>query len=192
MEMAAPWAEPALLTADQLLALPEDGYRYELVEGRLVRMSPTGFEHGAIVLAMLREIDRFVQEHALGTVSPAETGFLISSPSQPDVVLAPDLAFIEAVRAPTPTSPEWKKFPRLIPDLVVEVASPSQGRSEMAAKVRVWLEAGVRIAWLVLPDDRMVEVWRSGAPAQALPIGGELQGEDVLPGFTIPVGRLFP
>src|SRR5437016_5395249 len=100
MEAPAPWAEPVLMTAEELMRLPDDGWRYELVEGRLVRMSPTGGSHGLVVMALLRAVDHFVQEQQLGTVLPAETGFRIPSQSEGDTVLAPDLAFVRAGRAP--------------------------------------------------------------------------------------------
>src|SRR5579864_8519757 len=102
METLAPWAEPVLMTAEELLRLPDDEWRYELVEGRLVRMSPTGGRHGRIVMALLRAVDRFVEEQRLGEVIPPETGFCISPEGGPDTVLAPDLAFVRAGREPDP------------------------------------------------------------------------------------------
>ncbi|MGI8827175.1 MAG: Uma2 family endonuclease [Chloroflexota bacterium] len=188
METLAPWAEPVLMTAEELLLLPDDEWRYELVEGRLVRMSPTGGEHGRMVMALLRAVDRFVQEKHLGEVFPAETGFWISS-GGPDTVLAPDLAFVRAGREPEPGT---EGYPRLAPDLVAEVASPSQGRAEMASKAQRWLNGGVRLVWIVFPKTHTVEVWREGEPARIMTIGNELSGEDVLPGFAYPIARLFP
>src|SRR5437764_4160823 len=125
MDTLAPWAEPVLMTAEGLLQLPEDGWRYELVEGRLVRMSPTGGRHGQVAAELLLAVGSFVREHGLGVVFAAETGFWLSAPGEPDTVLAPDLALVRAGREPHPV-PDG--YPRLVPDLVAEVASPSQGR----------------------------------------------------------------
>jgi len=136
VEMLAPWAEPVLMTAAELLRLPDDGWRYELVEGRLVRMSPTGWRHGRVDMALLRAVDRFVEEHHLGNVCPAETGFRISPEGGPDTVLAPDLAFVRAGREPAAGT---DGYPHLAPDLVAEGVSPSQGRAEMGAKAQRWL-----------------------------------------------------
>ena len=188
MEALAPWAEPVLITAEQLLRLPEDGWRYELVEGSLVRMTPTGWKHGQTVSALFRAVDRFVEDQRLGQVIPAETGFLISSEGHPDTVLAPDLAFIRAGREPDPGT---EGFPRLAPDLVVEVASPSQGRTELGAKAQRWLSAGVRLVWVVLPEARVVEVWRGTGIARIVSAEEELSGEEILPGFVLSMRHLF-
>ena len=94
MESVAQWAESVLMTAMDLLRLPDDSWRYELVDGRLVRMSPTGGRHGRIVTTLLRAIDHFVQDRGLGEVFPPETGFWISSDGESDTVLAPGIAFV--------------------------------------------------------------------------------------------------
>ena len=188
MEARAPWADPVLMTADELLQRSDDYWRYELVDGRLVRMPPTGSKHGRIVMALLRVVDRFVEEAQLGVVFPPETGFWISAAGAPDTVLAPDLAFLQASRAP---DPQAEGFPRLAPDLVVEVASPSQGQPEMRVKAQRWLTAGVRVVWLVFPETRTVEVRRAQEPAHVVTDHDELSGDDVLPGFVFPIRTLF-
>ncbi len=96
---------------------------------------------------------------------------------------------MEAGRDPDPAA---KGYPRLAPDLVVEVASPSQGRAEMGAKARLWLSAGVRLVWIVFPEERIVEVWRGGTLQQTVMAREELSGEEILPGFIFPAERLFP
>jgi Uma2 family endonuclease len=166
MRTVVPWAEDVLMTAGELLLLPDDAWRYELVDGRLVRMAPTGSEHGEITAEVVLAVGQFVKERRLGTVYTGEPGYWISAPGSPDTVLAPDLA--------------------------VEVVSPSQARSEMAAKAERWLEAGVRLVWLVYPQIKQVEVWRDGTMKTVLTIEDELSGEDVLPGFALPIKDLFP
>jgi Uma2 family endonuclease len=188
MDTIAPWAEPVLMTAEELFRLPEDGNHYELVDGRLVRMSPTGGEHGLISMRLLGAVYRFVDENHLGEVFPGETGFWISTEDEPNTVLAPDLAFVRAGQA---DQARTQGYPRMAPDLVAEVASPSQRRSEMRAKAQRWLDAGVEIVWVVLPTARGVEVFRSGAQSALLSVDDELSGEDVLPGFVYSVRELF-
>lgn len=192
-DAAAPWAEEVLATAEDLVALPDEGWHYELVQGRLVRMPPTGLEHGAIVARLTAALLQFVDEHGLGLVAGAETGFLLSRPGEPDTVLAPDIAFIAADRLPAPGTQAWKTYPRLAPDLVAEIASPSQHRPELAIKAKLWLGAGVRLLWVIWPDMRQVDIWHSGPTTHMRTVEGSdvLEGQPVLPGFTFPLTRLW-
>jgi Uma2 family endonuclease len=118
-----PRDEPAPISAEAILRFPDDGWRYELVRGKLVRMPPTGYDHGRITPLLLSRLLQFVEDHRLGVVCGTETGFLLSREGEPDTVLAPDAAFIAAARAPEGSVPG---FPRLAPDLVCEVASPTR------------------------------------------------------------------
>jgi Uma2 family endonuclease len=129
------------MTAEELLLRPDDYWRYELVDGRPVCMSATDSRRGRIVMALLRVVDRHVDKRHLGAVLPPETGFWICAPGEPDTFLAPDLAFVRTERAP---DVETERFPRLAPDLVVEVASPSQRQRELTVKAERWLGAGAR------------------------------------------------
>lgn len=196
-ETLAPWAERVPdhgpMTADELLRLPDDGCCWELVAGVPVRIPLMTFEQGAIAADMNCEIGGFVEAHGLGAVVAGGTGFILSRPGESDTVLAPDGAFVRADRVPTRGSPEWHAYPRLAPDLVAEVASPDQYRPEMTAKAQVYLDAGVRLVWIVWPAARTVGVWRPGsdAPAATLSVGDTLDGLDVLPGFSYPLAELF-
>lgn len=189
MRTVVPWAEDVLVTAEELLLLPEDGWRYELVDGRLVRVAPTGSEHGAITAELVAVVVQFVKQRNLGTVYTGEPGFWISLPESPDTVLAPDVAFVREERA---DAARVRGYPRLAPDLVVEIASPSQTRKELAAKARRWMEAGVKLVWIVFPASLSVEVWHDGQMQRDLTVEGELTGDDILPGFTLPIRSLFP
>lgn len=200
----APWAElvPGVdreLTADELLAWPEDPefpWRYELVEGRLVRMVPPGFEHGEVTQDLGSALHVFTKARKLGVVTAAETGFRLSLPGSGDTVLAPDIAFTSVARLagqPEKGSAGRRRHLRIAPDLAVEIASPDQHRPEMAEKARRYLAAGVRLVWIVWPGVREIDIWRGGAdrPAMTLTVGDMLDGEDVLPGFTYRVAELF-
>ena len=194
----APWAEPAPnakvpMTADELLHLPRDGWQYELVEGRLVRMPPVGSWRGGYSSRLDRALGNYVDDHQLGIVLVGEPGFTLSQPGQPDTVLAPDIAFVAGDRAPAEGSPEGSGFWRMAPDLAIEVVSPSQFHPEMAEKARAWLAAGVRLVWMVWPAAKQVEVWIGGhdEPVATLGIGNALDGRDIVPGFSYPVASLF-
>ena len=194
----APWAEPVpgqrgLLTADDLAHLPDDRWNYELIDGRLVRMPPPGSRHGLFGMRLALAIGNFVEARALGVVFLAETGFLLSRPDEADTVLGADVAYVRQEVLPPPESPEWSGYLRLAPDLVVEMASPTQFRPELDAKARAWLTAGVRLVWVIWPRREVVDVWHgaSSAPVATVGVGGALDGFDVLPGFTFPVANLF-
>lgn len=147
--MANAPAEP-LLTADELLALPDDGCHYELVQGRLIAMSPS-FSKPAIVGGnILAEIRAFVKQHRPGICGGADWGFLLAT--EPDTVRAPDCVFVWAARVPATGVPDG--FWPGAPDLAVAVLSPSKRPGELLAKVEDYLAAGTRLVWLVDPDAR--------------------------------------
>lgn len=179
------------MTAEELWRDRRYATGYELIEERLVKMSPAGYLHGEIVQELSRVIGNFVKPRKLGTVAAAETGFVVSQPGQPDTVLAPDIAFVRADRLPPRNSPERKKYLRLAPDLVVEVVSPDQFGPEVTSKAQFWMQVGVRLLWVVWPDAQTIDVWRPNVTMHTLTSTDALDGYEVLPGFTQPVGELF-
>jgi Uma2 family endonuclease len=188
MPIHVSWATPVLSTADELLRLPEDEWRYELVEGRLVRMSPAGDRHNRISGRLFGAVYGFVSARRLGEAYPQESGFLISEAGEPDTVLAPDLAFVRADQVPRPAV---AGYPRITPDLVAEVLSPSQTLPQLRQKADTWLARGVTLVWILVPEAHVVEVRRAGHPPTTLGEGDVLTGDDVLAGFAIPVADLF-
>lgn len=197
-DIFAPWAEvvPGAsypMSVDELLAQPDDGWTYELVEGRLVRMPPSGGGASSKSADLLTVINTFVRTHALGAVTAPDGEYILSIPGEPDTALAPDVAFVRADRLPPRDTSEWDHPWRLAPDLAVEIASPNQYRPEMAAKALYYLRAGVRLVWVVWPRLKQVDVWRPGTeqPVATLNVADSLDGLDVLPGFAYPLADLF-
>jgi Uma2 family endonuclease len=178
--------QPLGMTAEELFELPDDGMRHELVEGELRTMSPAGFDHGRLALRIGARILDHVEQHGLGEVLAAETGFVLRR--APDTVRAPDVAFVAADRV---AAGAGRAFAELAPDLVVEVVSPSDRASEVAAKAAMWLDAGVRLVWVVDPQARLAAVHHPGGLVTVLREDGALDGEDVLPGFRLPLAPLF-
>jgi Uma2 family endonuclease len=174
-----------LMTAAELLQTPGLG-RCELIHGELITMTPAGFEHGRIAAEIGWVLKEYVKHQPLGIVTGAETGFQIGH--NPDTVRAPDAAFIRADRVPS--IPVRGFFPET-PDLAVEVLSPSDRASEVAAKVRDWLAAGCRMVWVVDPETTSVTVYRGRDQIAILESSDMLDGGDVLPGFSVSVGSLF-
>jgi len=175
------------VTADQLLRMPDDGYRYELVAGEIRKMTPAGWKHGAIGGRLRSLLGQHILEHQLGEIFLAETGFLLAR--DPDTVRAPDIAFIHKDHLPA-TSPEEAFWPGA-PDLAVEVVSPGDTQGQIDEKVKAWLDAGSALVWVVNPAWRNVTVYRSAVDIKTLTENDELTGQDTLPGFRCRVGEIF-
>jgi Uma2 family endonuclease len=175
------------MTADDLLRMPDDGFRYELVRGELRKMSPAGSRHGRITTNITTRLDQHVRANDLGAIFAAETGFKLAS--DPDVVRAPDVAFVRQERIQEVGDIEgyWPGAP----DLVVEVVSPSDSYSELEEKVFDWLMAGTQTVIVVNPRKRIVTVYRSLTDIKILMENDTLEGAEVLPGWKMPVKDIF-
>lgn len=176
-----------LVTAEELLCLPDDGFRYELVRGELRKMPPAGHRHGELALSIGASLRNFVKESGLGKAYAAETGFKLES--DPDHVLAPDAAYVALDRA-APAIETQGFFPGP-PDLAVEVTSPSDTYSEVEEKVADWLDAGTRAVVVVDPRRRTVKVHRSVSDSAVLTDADTLAVDDVVPGWAMPVREIF-
>lgn len=172
-------------TVEDLARLDDGAARYDLIRGELIKMNPAGFRHGNIALRIGRYLDEFVEKNRLGMAAGAETGFKLG----PDTVLAPDAAFVRTDRLP-PES-DWDGFIPVAPDLVVEIVSPSDRARYVMDKVMEYLDAGVRLVWIVEPRRRTVAVYRADHAGRVLTKSDTLDGEDVLPGFSLAVSELF-
>ncbi len=172
-------------TVQDLLNLVETDYRYDLIRGELVEMAPAGGAHGEIAAGIIGRLWVHTTANDLGRVYTSETGFVFSH--HPDTVLAPDAAFIRSDRVPDRKS----GFYEIAPDLVVEVLSPGDSARYVADKVMEYLDAGVRVIWIVDPPRRAVTVYRQDRSARILTSADELDGGDVLPGLSISVAAIF-
>jgi Uma2 family endonuclease len=172
-------------TADELLRMPEDGIRRELVAGEIREMTPAGRRHARVAQNINRSLDSYVRTHDLGQVFP-EYGYVLSS--DPDTVRAPDTSFVRADRLDQGGAEEG--FYRGVPDLAVEVVSPTDRYSEVRAKVDEYLDAGTPMVIVVDPQNREVVV-RTQRDRVELTEDDVLDGGDVVPGWTLPVRDLF-
>lgn len=177
---------PVLMSAEDLLRLNLPDKRTELVRGVLVVREPAGGRHGRIAADITRLLGEHVARAGLGTVYAAETGFTLAR--NPDTVRAPDVGFIRRERL---LHPEPDGFPDLAPDLVVEVLSPHDRPAEVLAKVADWLSAGVRLVWVIDPTRRHARVYRTDGSDFGVAETEALAGEDVVPGFTLPLSRIL-
>jgi Uma2 family endonuclease len=181
-------AAQKLITAEEFARLPDppDGSRQELVRGVVVTMPPPGFEHGDIQANVIYFLKHHARAQRLGRVT-AESG--VWTERGPDTVRGPDVAFWSAARLPPEQRPLG--YADVAPDLCVEVRSPDQPRKALREKVREYLGGGVRMVWLLDPEDRTVTVYRTPDQGQVLHEAALLSGEDVVPGFSVAVADLF-
>ena len=175
------------MTAEELLRLPDDGWRHALVRGELQRMTPAGFRHGAVTMNVAVPLGHHVKSHRLGVVCGAGTGFVVAR--HPDTVLAPDVAFVRRERIPASGQPAT--FWEGAPDLAVEVTSPGDTRPEVAEKVASWLSAGTRAVWVVDPRRGSVTIHEPGATPRRLAIPDTLDGAPLFPAFRLPLADVF-
>jgi Uma2 family endonuclease len=175
------------VTAEELLRVPDDGFRYELVRGELRRMTPAGNVHGRVAMNVAWPLAQYVKAHDLGTVYAAETGFLLAR--DPDTVRAPDAAFVS--RARLEAVGEVEGYWPGAPDLAVEVISPDDSHVEVEEKVFDWLEAGTKIVLAINPRRRSVTLYRSKSDITILTGTDVLDGGDVVPGFQLALREIF-
>ena len=182
-----PATQPTLLTAEDLWKHADDSYRYELVKGELRKMPPAGFEHGIRAAKIGRHLDVYVEQHQLGYVCGAETGFRISR--NPDTVRAPDAAFVRqtSIEQQGIESGYWEGAP----DLAVEVISPNDTDTEVSEKVEEWLTAGCPMVWVINPRQETVAVYRAAEEVIILSGDDVLEGGDVVEGFQCRVQQIF-
>ncbi len=177
---------PALMTADELLVLQPPDKSTELVRGRMIVREPPSAMHGLYSAQLCFLLLRHVHPARLGVVFGQDTGFHIAS--DPDTVLAPDVAFISAARvAQIPAV----GYAQMVPDLVAEIISPGERRAAVIRKVAKWLAAGVRVVWLIDPLRTEARIYGSDGSERVVPADGDLTGEEVLPGFRCPLAAVF-
>ncbi len=174
-----------LVTAEELFEMGDIG-RCELIKGEIIHMAPASAEHGDVSAELLRLIANHVRANQLGKVFAAETGFVIAR--NPDTTRAPDVAFLRKERVPAKFKRGFFDGP---PDLAVEVVSPSDTHSELAAKVDEWLSAGTISVWVVDPPNRTIEVSRAQNQIRRYSVRDILNDEPLLPGFSLSLKDLF-
>ncbi len=173
------------MSADELLAMVDDGFRYELVRGELVKMPPAGFEHGDIAGIIHGHLISHVRSGGLGRAPVADTGYQLTE----NHVLAPDVSFVAESRVPS-TGPPIGFF-RGAPDMAVEVVSPSESEARVSQKTADYLLYGCKMVVVVRPRSQSVEVHMPGKEPVTLGWGDVLDGGDAVPGWRMEVSEIF-
>lgn len=179
-------AQERLVTAEEFARIPNDSYHYELVEGRVIPMSPPGSRHAVLATRMAVLLGQHAEANRCGVVM-TPGGFRLAT--RPDTVREPDIAFVCHDRIPEGGVPDG--FWPGPPDLAVEIRSPGDRSSELRAKVSDYLARGVRLVWVLDAKTRTVTTHEPGSTPVTLGMEDVLDGGDVVPGFTCAVRRIF-
>jgi len=168
--------------------MPEEE-RGDLINGEVVREPYTSWPHGRLMLRLGSALLEYVKTHGGGDVAVGDVAFVLDLPHDRERVRGADIAFVSARRLPKGKPPET--FFHGAPDLAVEVLSPSQTFANVERKVRDYLEAGSRLVWVINPASRSATVYRPGGTARLLGEQERLEGEDLLPGFSMALSEIF-
>ena len=177
-----------LLTAEEFAKLPNpiDGSEEELVRGEVVTRLAESFVHGLTQGQIAFVLESFCRSCSGGRVTIG-SGFVTGH--EPDTVRGPDVAFWSFDRLPADVVPIG--YPEAAADLVVEVRSRVNAGENLTVKVREYFASGVRMVWVVDPEDRTATVYRGPGNGTVLWEDATITGEDVLPGFRCPVAEFF-
>lgn len=178
-------AVKTLLTAEQFDNYPfEEDKRYELDEGELVEMTRPAYLHNRVLIRLTARMFNFLESHPIGEALLSENLYALS----PNTRLAPDLAVILGDRR---RALAGSKVIPLVPDIAVEVLSPSEKPSRIHRKLGQYFGAGVKEVWLIDPEDRSVEVWTGPTLPEHSLMGEEAIASALLPGFQLTLNDLF-
>lgn len=178
--------EQKVWTDEEFMALSKDGHRYELVNGELVDMGNSGMEHGYIACILVALLATFVQQNKLGAVCDSSTAFTLKNGNK----RSPDVSFVSKERLKGLKRPP-RGFFQGSPDLAVEILSPNNTVEEIHEKIVEYFENDTRLIWVIHPDEKYLLVYHSPEPDRFLRPQDSLDGEAIVPGFSMPVAELF-
>jgi Uma2 family endonuclease len=156
-------------------------------KGELVVMAPTGGEGGIGEADLITDLNIWNRSSRLGVVFSSSTGFKLPNGAN----RSPDAAWVRQERWEALTQEQRRKFPPLSPDFVIELRSATDEVETLQVKMQEYMENGVRLGWLINPQQRQVEVYRQGQPKETHNSPSSLSGEDILPGFVLDLSRIF-
>ncbi len=171
-------------TIDDLLDMPEDGQKYELVDGKIL-VSPAGMRHSEIAVQIAYLLKRHLEDAHAGRIYAADVGLILPNGN----IRSPDVCYVTKEKLPGGCSP--KTFGEVVPDLVVEILSPNDRMRQVADKIGEFLDCGVPLVWLVDPKAETVTIYRSLSNTERLTATDTIIADPVLPGFSAKVSDFF-
>ncbi|MFQ3616756.1 MAG: Uma2 family endonuclease [Cyanobacteriota bacterium] len=162
-------------------------------KGALIVMTPVGGEGGSYEMDLGGELYLWNKQSGRGKVFSSSTLFKLpiggGGEASSSSFRSPDVAWVELSRWQALTPEQRRKFPPIAPDFVIELRSPTDNLELLQAKMQEYMDAGVRLGWMLNPQEQQVEIYRQGQPKEVRELPTELSGEDVLPGFVLPLSR---
>lgn len=172
---------------EQLCAQNRDT-KFELTsQGELIVMSPTGSESGRQNGDLFGQIWYWNRQTKLGIVFDSSTGFTLPN----DAKRSPDVSWIKKSRWDELTTKQKRKFAPLAPDFIIELLSPNDRLSDVQSKMTEYQACGVKLGWLIDPDEKRVEIYRVGKETEVLLEPKNLSGEDLMPNLTVDLQEIF-
>lgn len=158
---------------------------WELIDGEPVEVTPSSDRSSWIAGEVLYHFRAYLENHPIGRAFPADAGFVLFADR--NTVRAPDAAFVRFDRLPELT----EAFVPIPPDLAVEVISPTDRLADVLSKASMYLQAGVPLVWVIDPRKHTATIFRQDEGPVTIGKDGVLDGEEVLPGFTLPLAKLL-
>jgi len=168
--------------------LDEPAEHYEVVNGQVLEEPPLGAYEGRLASRLVRSMILFDPSGALGEVVE-EILFILEQ--DPRLRRRPDVAFVSQERWPRSRPVDREAAWDVVPDLAVEITSPTDLIDDLIDKVEEYFRAGVRLVWVIFPKHRKIYAYQSPVNVRVASIDDEVDGGDVLPGFRLPLTKLF-
>jgi Uma2 family endonuclease len=179
---------PVLISENTVVLPAQDEPLYEIVDGQRVELPPMSAYATWLASRLHSRLSPYAEEQGLGT-SVVEMLFILDAAS--DLRRRPDVAFVSAARWPLdrelPSTGDWE----VVPNLAIEVISPHDVFKDVLAKLREYFLYGVQLVWVIAPEEQQVYVYASPTHVRVLTVRDEVTGDEILPGFRLPLAHLF-
>lgn len=172
----------------EILSANNPETRFETTpEGKLIVMSPTNSESGRKNASLLAQVWYWNHQTQLGEVFDSSTGFRLSN----GAIRSPDVSWISRERWYSLSQQQQQKFAPIDPDFVIELMSPTDNINELQAKMLEYMECGVKLGWLIAPQEKQVEIYRINRLQEVLKNPNSLSGEEILPNLKVTLAQIL-
>jgi Uma2 family endonuclease len=172
------------------IPVPDELSGYELVDGKLVPVTPASPLHGELIVAVVVRLHAHISQHSIAGKVYTDAGFVLGLRRDPRRLRGPDIAFVSGKKLLEHGDP-GEHFARFVPDLAIEIDIAGGRKPGGLQRIRDYVESGVPLTWAIHPRSRTATVYRRDGTVSELDQHGVLDGEDVVPGFLLPLETLF-